>query len=194
MTVSGRWSRVRATASCWRSRGQAMRWRVGWPCSGLRWRQYGFGSRSIPVRSSCATRAITSARRSTARRGYAIWRMVARRCSRVRRSRLVLDHLPADAWLNELGAHPLRDLPRPERVVQLCHPDIRNDFPPLRVATAVAVRRLPTHLTSFVGRESQVAEVRNILNDNRLLTLTGAGGAGKTRLAVEVAGQMAEFR
>ena len=77
--------------------------------------------------------------------------------------------------------------------MQLCHPDIRNDFPPLRVAKAVAVRRLPTHLTSFVGRESQVAEVRSLLNENRLLTLTGAGGAGKTRLAVEVAGQMAEF-
>ena len=106
---------------------------------------------------------------------------------------MVLDHLPVDAWLNDLGTHALRDLPRPERVVQLCHPDIRNDFPPLRVANAVAVRRLPTHLTSFVGRESQVAEVRSLLNENRLLTLTGAGGAGKTRLAVEVAGQMAEF-
>ena len=106
---------------------------------------------------------------------------------------MVLDYLPADAWLTDLGTHALRDLPRPERVVQLCHPDIRNDFPPLRVAKAVAVRRLPTHLTSFVGRESQVAEVRRLLNENRLLTLTGAGGAGKTRLAVEVAGQMAEF-
>ena len=106
---------------------------------------------------------------------------------------MVLDHLPADAWLNDLGTHPLRDLPRPERVVQLCHPDLRNDFPPLRVAKTVTVRRLPTHLTSFVGRESQVAEIRRILSENRLLTLTGAGGAGKTRLAVEVAGQMAEF-
>ena len=73
---------------------------------------------------------------------------------------MVLDHLPADSWLNDLGRTPLRDLPRPERVVQLCHPDIRNDFPPLRVANAVAARRLPTHLTNFVGRETQVAEVR----------------------------------
>ena len=45
---------------------------------------------------------------------------------------LVLDRLPADAWLTDLGTHPLRDLPRPERVVQLCHPDLRNEFPPLR--------------------------------------------------------------
>ena len=45
---------------------------------------------------------------------------------------MVIDHLPADAWLTDLGTHALRDLPRPERVVQLCHPDIRNEFPPLR--------------------------------------------------------------
>src|SRR5690349_14727024 len=50
---------------------------------------------------------------------------------------MVIDHLPDDAWLNDLGSHPLRDLPRPERVVQLCHPDIANDFPPLRTAKAV---------------------------------------------------------
>ena len=47
---------------------------------------------------------------------------------------LVIDRLPADAWLTDLGTHRLRDLPRPERVVQLCHPDLRNDFPPLRTA------------------------------------------------------------
>ncbi|MGO4446105.1 LuxR C-terminal-related transcriptional regulator [Mycobacterium sp. 2YAF39] len=106
---------------------------------------------------------------------------------------MVVDHLPADSWLNDLGTHALRDLPRPERVVQLCHPDIHNDFPPLRVAKTVTIRRLPTHLTSFVGREPQIAEVRRMLNENRLVTLTGAGGAGKTRLAVEVADRMAEF-
>jgi predicted ATPase/class 3 adenylate cyclase/DNA-binding CsgD family transcriptional regulator len=106
---------------------------------------------------------------------------------------MVVDHLPADAWLNDLGVHALRDLPRPERVVQLCHPDIRNDFPSLRVAKVVADRRLPTHLTSFVGRDRQIADVRSILEGNRLLTLTGAGGAGKTRLAIEVAGHMAGF-
>src|ERR1700739_2174538 len=50
---------------------------------------------------------------------------------------LVVDRLPTDAWLTDLGTHPLRDLPRPERVVQLCHPDLRNEFPPLRTAKAV---------------------------------------------------------
>ena len=81
----------------------------------------------------------------------------------------------------------MRDLPRPERVVQLCHPDIRNEFPPLRTAKAVRSHNLPAQLTNFVGRGGQIDEVRRLLLDNRLVTLTGAGGAGKTRLAVEVA-------
>jgi predicted ATPase/class 3 adenylate cyclase/DNA-binding CsgD family transcriptional regulator len=105
---------------------------------------------------------------------------------------MVLDHLPDDAWLNDLGSHPLRDLPRPERVVQLCHPDIRNDFPPLRVAEPAAVQRFPVLLTSFIGRAAQLDEVRRFLADNRLVTLTGAGGSGKTRLAIEVAGLIAD--
>jgi hypothetical protein len=60
---------------------------------------------------------------------------------------MVIDHLPDDAWLNDLGSHPLRDLPRPERVVQLCHPDIRNDFPALRILESETVARLPAQLT-----------------------------------------------
>ncbi len=100
---------------------------------------------------------------------------------------MVIDSLPADAWLAELGTHPLRDLPRPERVVQLCHPDLRNDFPSLRTPKSVGVHNLPVQLTSFVGRSAQIADVRKLLADNRLVTLTGAGGAGKTRLAVEIA-------
>ena len=65
-----------------------------------------------------------------------------------------------DAWLTDLGTHPLRDLPRPERVVQLCHPDLRNEFPPLRLPERVAAQRLPAQLTSFVGREAQIADLR----------------------------------
>jgi predicted ATPase/class 3 adenylate cyclase/DNA-binding CsgD family transcriptional regulator len=104
---------------------------------------------------------------------------------------MVIDRLPADAWLTDLGIHPLRDLPRPERVVQLCHPDLVNEFPPLRVSAAVVSQHLPVQLTSFVGRDAQIHEVRQILADNRLVTLTGAGGVGKTRLAVQIAAQMA---
>jgi predicted ATPase/class 3 adenylate cyclase/DNA-binding CsgD family transcriptional regulator len=104
---------------------------------------------------------------------------------------LVLDRLPEDAWLTDLGTHPLRDLPRPERVVQLCHPDLVNEFPPLRVTKATVSQRLPAQFTSFVGRNGELTRVQELLADNRLVTVTGAGGAGKTRLAVQVAGQLA---
>ncbi len=103
---------------------------------------------------------------------------------------MVAELLPDGVWVRELGTHPLRDLPRPERVVQLCHPDLCNDHPPLRVAKVVAVHNLPTQLTSFVGRDAQIADLTGLLEENRLVTLTGAGGAGKTRLAVEVAAQL----
>ena len=104
---------------------------------------------------------------------------------------LVAERLPADTWLVDLGAHELRGVTRPERVVQLCHPDLINDFPPLRVPKTVVSQRLPAQFTSFVGRDSELARVRELLADNRLVTVTGAGGAGKTRLAVQVADQLA---
>src|SRR4029077_13991329 len=91
----------------------------------------------------------------------------------------------------DLGSHKLRDLPRRGRVVQLCHPDLRNEFPPLRTRETVVSQHLPVQFTSFVGREAEINDVRQILADNRLVTLTGAGGVGKTRLAVQVAAQIA---
>src|SRR3984957_19673201 len=103
---------------------------------------------------------------------------------------LVADRLPADTWLTDLGTHALRDLPRPERVAQLCHPDLVNDFPLLRISKSSASQRLPVQLTSFVGRDAQMAQVRELLTQSRLLTLTGAGGAGKTRLAIQLAAQL----
>ena len=106
-------------------------------------------------------------------------------------SDLVADTLPDDAWLTELGTHGLRDLPRPERVVQLCHPDLCNEFPPLRMRGAVVAQHLPVQLTSFVGRDAEMVDVRDILAENRFVTLTGAGGVGKTRLAVQVAAAVA---
>ncbi|OBH62903.1 LuxR C-terminal-related transcriptional regulator [Mycobacterium sp. E2479] len=103
---------------------------------------------------------------------------------------LVADALPANAWLTDLGRHELRGVARPERAVQLCHSDIRNDFPPLRTSKSVAAEHLPVPLTSFVGRGAEIDDVRQSLAANRLVTLTGAGGVGKTRLAIQVAGQM----
>jgi predicted ATPase/class 3 adenylate cyclase/DNA-binding CsgD family transcriptional regulator len=107
---------------------------------------------------------------------------------------LVVDQLPTGVTLTDLGNHPLRDLPRPERVVQLCHPDLRNEFPPLRTTSTVAAHNLPVQLTNFVGRRAETENLRNALASNRLVTLTGAGGSGKTRLALHVAAQVvAEF-
>ncbi|OBJ51034.1 transcriptional regulator [Mycobacterium asiaticum] len=105
---------------------------------------------------------------------------------------MVVDNLPADAWLAELGTYQLRDLPRPERVLQLCHPDLNNEFAPLRTVKSVAAHNLPVQLTTFVGRAEQLGEVREALCGGRLVTLTGAGGVGKTRLAVEAAASMAD--
>jgi predicted ATPase/DNA-binding CsgD family transcriptional regulator len=104
---------------------------------------------------------------------------------------LVLDRLPDNAWLSDLGSHPLRDLPRPERVVQLCHPDLVNEFPPLRVSKAVVSRHLPVQLTTFIGREAELSQLRDLLAENRLVTVAGAGGVGKTRVAIHVAAQVA---
>jgi predicted ATPase/DNA-binding CsgD family transcriptional regulator len=106
---------------------------------------------------------------------------------------LIVDALPPDAWLTDLGRHELRGVTRPERVVQLCHPDIRNDFPPLRTSKPSkfsAAEHLPVQLTRFVGRAAEIDGVRRALADDRLVTLTGTGGVGKTRLAIQVAGQL----
>src|SRR6185312_8509625 len=104
---------------------------------------------------------------------------------------MILDRLPPEVWLTDLGSHELRGVARPERVVQLCHPDLRNEFPPLRTSKTVDIQNLPVQLTRFVGRDAPMDDVRTLLADNRLVTLTGAGGAGKTRLAIEVAARTA---
>lgn len=104
---------------------------------------------------------------------------------------LVIDALPDRATLSDLGTHALRDLPRPERVVQLKHPDLRSDFPPLRAAEGCAAHNIPRRLTTFIGRGRELAELREVLAEHRLVTITGIGGAGKTRLAIHLANEMA---
>jgi predicted ATPase/class 3 adenylate cyclase/DNA-binding CsgD family transcriptional regulator len=98
---------------------------------------------------------------------------------------LVLDRLPEGAVLLDLGTHRLRDLAQPEHVWQLCHRDLRSEFPPLRSLDAHP-HNLPVQLTSFIGRRRELAELRSLLADTRLLTLTGSGGSGKTRLALQL--------
>ncbi|KLO32936.1 helix-turn-helix transcriptional regulator [Mycobacterium haemophilum] len=104
---------------------------------------------------------------------------------------LVVDGLPSGAWLTHLGTHRLRGLPRPERVVQLCHADLPVEFPPLRATDDLLTHGFPVQLTNFVGRRDQLSEVQQLVAGNRLVTLTGVGGVGKTRLALQVAAQLA---
>ena len=101
---------------------------------------------------------------------------------------LVRDQLPADITLRDLGEHRLKDLSRPEHVFQLIHPGLPDEFPPIQSIDAFP-NNLPIQLTSFVGREKEIGEVRSLLNTARLITLTGSGGTGKTRLALEVGTQ-----
>jgi predicted ATPase/class 3 adenylate cyclase len=106
-------------------------------------------------------------------------------------SQLVRDSLPTGASLQDEGTHRLKDLASPERVWQLIHPDLPAEFPPLRSLGGVP-NNLPAQLTNFVGRERERAEVAQLLRGARLLTLVGAGGAGKTRLALHVAADVLE--
>jgi predicted ATPase/class 3 adenylate cyclase len=104
---------------------------------------------------------------------------------------LTRDRLPAGVELLDLGSHRLRDLDRPEQVFQVSVGDLATAFPPLR---SLSTRRsnLPAQLTSFVGRERELAEVAALVGRHRLVTLIGTGGTGKTRLMIEVAGRIAE--
>ena len=99
---------------------------------------------------------------------------------------LVLDRMPAGAELLDLGTHRLRDLGRPEHVFLLGHPDLPDDAGPPASLDALP-NNLPEQLTSFVGRERELEEIAAALVGTRMLTLTGAGGCGKTRLAAQTA-------
>ncbi len=105
-------------------------------------------------------------------------------------SGLVADELPAGVGLRGLGEHRLKDL-RPERICQLVIEGERVDFPPIRSLDR-RPNNLPTQLTSFVGREKPLAEAEALLQTTRLLTLTGPGGTGKTRLSLQLAANVAE--
>jgi predicted ATPase/class 3 adenylate cyclase len=106
---------------------------------------------------------------------------------------LVRDQLPAGTSLRDLGEVRLKDLFRPERVFQLVLPDLPSEFPPLRTLDAYR-NNLPLQPTPLIGREKEVAEVRERLSrpEVRLLTLTGAGGTGKTRLGLQTATELTE--
>jgi predicted ATPase/class 3 adenylate cyclase len=102
---------------------------------------------------------------------------------------LVRDRLPGDLSLRDLGEHRLRDLSRPERVFQLVAPGLPAEFPRL-VSLDVSPTNLPVQLTSFVGRDAELQAVGDLLAEHRMVTLTGTGGVGKTRLAVHLVAEL----
>jgi predicted ATPase/class 3 adenylate cyclase len=104
---------------------------------------------------------------------------------------LVRDRLPKGAGIKPLGEHRLRDLNRAEPTFQLLHPELPADFPPLRsLDNPELPNNLPVQVTSFVGREKESAQVKGLLAAAPLVTLTGSGGCGKTRLALQVAADL----
>ena len=98
---------------------------------------------------------------------------------------LVRDRIPDAISLRNIGTVRLRDLASVENIYQLVHPQLRRDFPALRSLEATP-NNLPMQLTSFVGRERELAEIKTLLGTTRLLTLVGVGGIGKTRLSLQV--------
>jgi predicted ATPase len=104
---------------------------------------------------------------------------------------LVRDRLPPGAALADLGVHRLKDLGRPERIFQLQAPGLQAGFPPLRsLGNPALANNLPAELARFIGRDRERAEVRALVASSRLVTLTGAGGCGKTRLGLQVAAEL----
>lgn len=102
---------------------------------------------------------------------------------------LVADDLPTGATLLDQGEHHLKDLARPEHIYQLALPGLIADFPPLR-SGAASPTNLPADLTTFIGRTREAAEIRDLLQGHRFVTLVGVGGTGKTRLMLHVAGEL----
>ena len=101
---------------------------------------------------------------------------------------LVRDSLPPGVSLADLGSHRLKDLGRPERIFQLQAAGLQAEFPPLRsLGNPALPNNLPAQLSAFIGRDREIGEVRALVGSSRLVTLTGAGGAGKTRLGLQVA-------
>ena len=101
---------------------------------------------------------------------------------------LTHDELDEKSQFIDMGEHHLKSILRPVRLYQLNAPDLPSHFPPLKTLE-YSPHNLPEQLTSFIGREKEIAEIKGLLNSARLVTLTGSGGTGKTRLSQEIGAQ-----
>jgi len=102
---------------------------------------------------------------------------------------LVQDDLPDGVTVKDLGTHGLKDLTRPEWVFQITPDGFPDNFPPLASLNTIP-NNLPEQLTEFVGRQSELTESRNLIDETRLLTILAPGGTGKTRLAIQTAAEV----
>ncbi len=107
------------------------------------------------------------------------------------RTQELLRDPPEGVDLRDRGLHRLKDLQRQEHIFQIIHPSLPSDFPALR-SLDPRLTNLPVQLSSFVGRERELTEITNIASRSRLITLTGPGGTGKTRLALQVAAELTD--
>ncbi len=104
---------------------------------------------------------------------------------------LVSEALPERTSIRDLGSHRLKDLGRPEVVYQLSIAELDEKFPPLRsLDNPELPNNLPTSLNQFIGRDEELADVRRLASESRIVTLTGSGGSGKTRLSLQAAAEM----
>jgi predicted ATPase/class 3 adenylate cyclase len=104
---------------------------------------------------------------------------------------LVRDSLPDGTTLTDLGMHRLKDLGDPQRIFQLTASGLRSEFPALRsLGNPALLNNLPAELSAFVGRAAELKEILSLVDSSRLVTLTGPGGAGKTRLGLQAAAEL----
>jgi predicted ATPase/class 3 adenylate cyclase/DNA-binding CsgD family transcriptional regulator len=104
---------------------------------------------------------------------------------------LLREQLPQHISLRDIGIHKFIHMPNAVHIFQVIAPDLPKDFPPLRTLDNLP-NNLPAQLTSFVGREKELVDVKNLLNNTHILTLIGSGGTGKTRLSIQAASEMLE--
>jgi class 3 adenylate cyclase len=105
---------------------------------------------------------------------------------------LVRDDVPEDVSLRDMGEKRLKDLIRSEHIYQLVISDPPADFPKIKTLDAYR-HNLPAQMTSFIGREKEIIEIKHAINGHRLVTLTGSGGTGKTRLSLQVAAELLDL-